>query len=76
MPERRFIAIGSVRMLSFVVSVWIKKLLFHLLIKEPITFMIMHRNNIRYCAMGIRTDWEAQSTYITQNLLHDNQRAA
>ncbi len=31
-------------------------------------------NHIHHCTMGIWTDWEAQGTRITQNLLHDNQR--
>lgn len=30
------------------------------------------RNHIHHCWMGIWTDWEAQGTRITQNLLHDN----
>lgn len=34
----------------------------------------MRRNHIHHCTMGIWTDWEAQGTRITQNLLHDNQR--
>ncbi len=33
----------------------------------------MRRNYIHHCTMGIWTDWEAQGTRITQNLLHDNQ---
>ena len=36
--------------------------------------VIMRRNHIHHCTMGIWTDWEAQGTRITQNLLHDNQR--
>ncbi len=36
----------------------------------------MRRNYIHHCTMGIWTDWEAQGTRITQNLLHDNQRPA
>ena len=36
--------------------------------------VIMRRNHIHHCVMGIWTDWEAQGTRITQNLLHDNQR--
>ena len=36
--------------------------------------VIMRRNHIHNCTMGIWTDWEAQGTRITQNLLHDNQR--
>ncbi len=38
--------------------------------------VIMRRNHIHNCTMGIWTDWEAQGTRITQNLLHDNQRPA
>lgn len=34
----------------------------------------IRRNHIHNCTMGIWTDWEAQGTRITQNLLHDNQR--
>ncbi len=36
--------------------------------------VLMQRNHIHHCTMGIWTDWEAQGTRITQNLLHDNQR--
>ena len=36
--------------------------------------VIMRRNHIHHCTMGIWCDWEAQGTRITQNLLHDNQR--
>ena len=36
--------------------------------------VLMRRNHIHHCVMGIWTDWEAQGTRITQNLLHDNQR--
>lgn len=36
--------------------------------------VIMRRNHIHNCTMGIWTDWEAQGTRITQNLLHDNQK--
>ena len=36
----------------------------------------MRRNHIHHCTMGIWTDWEAQGTRITQNLLHDNERPA
>ena len=36
--------------------------------------VVMRRNYIHHCTMGIWTDWEAQGTRITQNLLHDNQR--
>ncbi|MBR4224301.1 MAG: right-handed parallel beta-helix repeat-containing protein, partial [Oscillospiraceae bacterium] len=38
--------------------------------------VIMRRNHIHHCVMGIWTDWEAQGTRITQNLLHDNMRPA
>ncbi|MCR4788366.1 MAG: right-handed parallel beta-helix repeat-containing protein [Lachnospiraceae bacterium] len=33
----------------------------------------MRRNYIHHCTMGIWTDWEAQGTRISQNLMHDNQ---
>lgn len=36
--------------------------------------VIIRRNHIHHCTMGIWTDWEAQGTRITQNLLHDNQK--
>ncbi len=36
--------------------------------------VLMRRNHIHHCTMGIWCDWEAQGTRITQNLLHDNQR--
>ncbi len=36
----------------------------------------MRRNHIHHCTMGIWTDWEAQGTRISQNLLHDNQKPA
>ena len=38
--------------------------------------VIMRRNHIHHCTMGIWCDWEAQGTRITGNLLHDNQRPA
>ncbi len=38
--------------------------------------VIMRRNHIHHCTMGIWCDWEAQGTRITSNLLHDNQRPA
>ena len=38
--------------------------------------VIMRRNHIHHCTMGIWCDWEAQGTRLTQNLLHDNQRPA
>ncbi len=36
--------------------------------------VVMRRNHVHHCTMGIWCDWEAQGTRITQNLLHDNQR--
>lgn len=36
--------------------------------------VIMRRNHIHHCTMGIWCDWEVQGTRLTQNLLHDNQR--
>ena len=36
--------------------------------------VLIRRNHIHHCTMGIWCDWEAQGTRITQNLLHDNQR--
>ncbi len=36
--------------------------------------VVMRRNHIHHCTMGIWCDWEAQGTRITGNLLHDNQR--
>ena len=36
--------------------------------------VIMRRNHIHHSTMGIWTDWEAQGTRITQNLMHDNQK--
>lgn len=38
--------------------------------------VVMRRNHIHHCTMGIWCDWEAQGTRITQNLLHDNMRPA
>lgn len=38
--------------------------------------VIMRRNHIHHCTMGIWCDWEAQGTRLSQNLLHDNQRPA
>ena len=38
--------------------------------------VVMRRNHIHHCTMGIWCDWEAQDTRITGNLLHDNQRPA
>lgn len=36
--------------------------------------VIMRRNHVHHCTMGLWCDWEAQGTRLTQNLLHDNQR--
>ncbi len=36
--------------------------------------VIIRRNHIHNCIMGVWLDWEAQGARITQNLLHDNQR--
>ena len=36
--------------------------------------VVIRRNHIHHCTMGIWTDWETQGTRITQNLLHDNQK--
>lgn len=36
--------------------------------------VIIRRNHIHHCTMGIWCDWEAQGTRITGNLLHDNTR--
>ncbi|MGB4139837.1 MAG: right-handed parallel beta-helix repeat-containing protein, partial [Limnochordia bacterium] len=36
--------------------------------------VIIRRNHIHHCTMGVWCDWEAQGTRISQNLLHDNQR--
>ena len=38
--------------------------------------VVMRRNHIHHCTMGIWCDWEAQGTRISSNLLHDNQRPA
>lgn len=38
--------------------------------------VVFRRNHIHHCSMGIWTDWEAQGTRITHNLLHDNQPPA
>lgn len=38
--------------------------------------VVMRRNYIHHCTMGIWCDWEAQGTRITGNLLHDNQKPA
>ncbi len=38
--------------------------------------VLIRRNHVHHCTMGIWCDWEAQGTRITQNLLHDNQRPA
>lgn len=34
--------------------------------------VVMRRNHIHHCTMGIWCDWQAQGTRISQNLLHDN----
>ena len=34
--------------------------------------VVMRRNHIHPCTMGIWCDWQAQGTRISQNLLHDN----
>lgn len=34
--------------------------------------VVMRRNHIHNCEMGIWCDWEAQGTRISQNLMHDN----
>ncbi|MCR5135571.1 MAG: right-handed parallel beta-helix repeat-containing protein, partial [Oscillospiraceae bacterium] len=36
--------------------------------------VIIRRNHIHHCIMGIWLDWEAQGARVSQNLLHDNQR--
>lgn len=36
--------------------------------------VILRKNHIHHCTMGIWCDWEAQGTRITCNYLHDNQR--
>ena len=36
--------------------------------------VLIRRNHIHHCTMGIWCDWEAQGTRITGNLLHHNQR--
>ncbi len=36
--------------------------------------VIMRRNHIHHCTMGIWCDWQAQGTRITGNLLHHNER--
>ena len=38
--------------------------------------VILRRNHIHHCTMGIWCDWEAQGTRLTRNLLHDNQQPA
>lgn len=38
--------------------------------------VLMQRNHIHHCTMGIWCDWEAQGTRITHNYLHDNMRPA
>ena len=34
--------------------------------------VVFRRNHIHHCTMGIWTDWQAQGTRFTQNLMHDN----
>ena len=36
--------------------------------------VVIRRNHIHHCTMGVWCDWEAQGTRISQNLLHDNHR--
>ncbi len=36
--------------------------------------VIIRRNHIHHCIMGVWLDWQAQGARITQNLMHDNQR--
>ena len=36
--------------------------------------VIIRRNYIHHCTMGVWCDWEAQGTRISQNLMHDNHR--
>ncbi|MBQ6360054.1 MAG: right-handed parallel beta-helix repeat-containing protein [Lachnospiraceae bacterium] len=36
--------------------------------------VIIRRNHIHHCIMGVWLDWEAQGARVTGNLLHDNQR--
>lgn len=38
--------------------------------------VVIRRNHIHDCTMGVWCDWEAQGTRITQNLLHHNERPA
>lgn len=38
--------------------------------------VVIRRNHIHDCTMGVWCDWEAQGTRITQNLLHHNGRPA
>lgn len=35
--------------------------------------VVMRKNHIHHCTMGIWCDWVAQGTRITENFLHDNQ---
>lgn len=34
--------------------------------------VVIRRNHIHHCTMGVWCDWQAQGTRISQNLLHDN----
>ncbi|MBQ4264331.1 MAG: right-handed parallel beta-helix repeat-containing protein [Clostridia bacterium] len=38
--------------------------------------VVIRRNHIHHCTMGIWCDWEPQGTRISQNLLHHNERPA
>ncbi|MBR2750907.1 MAG: right-handed parallel beta-helix repeat-containing protein [Clostridiales bacterium] len=38
--------------------------------------VIMRRNHIHHCTMGIWCDWQAQGTILSQNFLHDNHTPA
>ena len=38
--------------------------------------VVMRRNHIHHCTMGIWCDWQAQGTILSQNLLHDNHTPA
>ncbi len=36
--------------------------------------VVIRRNHIHHCIMGVWLDWEAQGARISQNLMHDNNR--
>ena len=38
--------------------------------------VVIRRNHIHHCTMGVWCDWQAQGTRISQNLFHHNQRPA